>query len=333
MRERYHPQRLRRRRYQPRRLREGQPGRRPLGRALAILLCFNILLSLLPTAVFAAGQYSVSFVNYDLSSIGGAGYQYTNVPEGAKLYTAEELEKAEATVPEETGSTWYLYYPGGGDAGTFGPYAIPDPPEREGYTFRDWAAQGATDDTLYTVLDNTTFVARYISQGQYVVNLYYQFANQSGAVAAETSTVPFGWEESISITLPTTEALSGLNPQIVTDSEDEAVKDAVTRLNYMIKTDGTFSGTLDEAFLSYCRTAGYVAWDDTVKDYQKDENGNVQINIPVTYAVTGEVEFKVKYLQQDAEAPTSYIEVGTVEGSVTGTTRVSLKDMGLVKEY
>lgn len=331
-----HTRRLRRRRYRPRRLLAAPPGRRPLRRMLALLLCVQLLMALLPARVSAAGGYDVSFVNYDLSSFAGEGHQYQNVPEGTRLYKKETLEAEGVSVPEGVGSTWYLYYEGGGDSEAFGPYAIPDPPERQGHTFQDWAAQGASDNTLYTVTGNTTFVARYVSNSQYVVNLYYQYRNDSNTVAAETATVPYSWNGAIQIQLPHSQAgssLAGLTARIVTSSADRDVQDAVARLDQMIGADGFFRGQMDDTFLGLCRTAGYVAWDDAAGDYQRDENGNVQISIPVTYTVMGDVQFKVEYQQQSTEDPETYITVKTVGKSVAGTTRVSLNQMGLVEQY
>lgn len=309
--------------YRPKRLmkkRTAPGGAGKPRRWAALILCVCMLLSLIPAAALASGRYTVRFVNYDLSEF---GYAFSDVPEGAKLYTAEELKQEGAQVPAGEDCTWYLYYPGGGEVGSYGPHVIPDPPEREGYSFRDWVAQGASGDNIYTVTGDTVFVARYISDSQYVVNLYYQFANESSTVAAETSTVPYGYGETISIQLPQTQSLEGLSPQIA----------GSTQLNGMIG-NGVFSGKLDDAFLQSCRDAGYVAWDEGEKDYQRDENGNVQINIPVTYTLVGKVTFKVEYLGQDPDNPEQYTTIlGSASGSVDGTTHVSLNDLDLAPRY
>ena len=321
---------MRRLYYRPKHLQKDPAGPNKLDqtrRRLALFLCICMILSLIPKIAFAADGYAVRFVNYDLSELGIEPVY--DVPEGAKLFTAEELTDVDGFT-ERDGCTWYLYYEGGGESETFGPVAIPDP-VREGYLFRDWAAQGAADDTLYTVTGSTAFVARYISESQYVINLYYQFDNESHAVAAETTTTPYGQNETISMALPSAEALFGLNPQILTRSDDESIQAAVGALNGMMK-DGAFTGTLDDIFLENCRTAGYVAWDDAANDYKRDENGNVQISIPVTYVVTGTITFRVEYWQQNADND-EYTYVGGKEGSVEGTTRVSLKALGLVEQY
>ena len=246
--------------YRPKRLQKKSagPGRFDrVRRRTALFLCMCIILAMIPAVAFAANGYVVHFVNYDLSALDNEPIE--NVPEGAKLYKADELSNVEGFSAEE-GCTWYLYHAGGAESNAFGPVAIPDP-VRQGYQFRDWAAQGAADDTLYTVTGDTTFVARYISESQYVINLYYQFDNESNAVAAETTTIPYGLNAEISMVLPSSQALSGLNPQILTHSEDEQVKKAVNALNDMLKSDGTFTGSLDDTFLKNCRTAGYVGWE------------------------------------------------------------------------
>lgn len=310
--------------YRPKRLKKKTArlgGVHQVQRRMALFVCVCMILTFIPIAAFAADGYTVRFVNYDLGVLDGTG-PFDNVPEGARLYTADELSAVEGFSAQD-GCTWYLYREGGGQIEAFGPKAIPDPPVREGYTFRDWAAQGAADDTLYTVTGDTTFVARYVSNGQYVINLYYQFDNASNTVAAETSTVPYGWESQIFIQLPNLPSLEGLSPNIRGSST----------LNAMISQDA-FSGTLDEAFLQACRDAGYVAWDSDNNDYQKDENGNVQINIPVTYALAGEVQFKVEYYLQNAEDDEyTLVSEDTRIDAVTGTTHVSLNEMGLVKSY
>ena len=299
-------------------------------RAAALLLCCCLLLTAAPVA--AAEGHRVSFVNYDLTAL-GEDHLFSSVPAGARLYTAAELEQDGAAVIPEAGCTWYLYYPGGGNVPSFGPKAIPDPPVRDGYTFRDWAAQGASGDDVYTVTGDAVFVARYGSRSQYILNLCYQFDNNDNTVAAETSTTPYGWEEAISVRLPDLPSLAGLTPRITANSADQAVQAAVTALNGMFQGDGTFSGTLNQTFLDHCRTAGFAAWDAAAEDFQKDENGNVQINLPVTYTLTGAVTFQVAYHRQDPEDPTRYILQKTVPGQVTGTTRVSLRDLGLVETY
>ncbi len=293
---------------------------------LAWLLCISIILTFLPTSVLAADPYTVSFVNYDLTSLNDT---LTGVPEGARLYTADKLADVDGFSPE-SGCTWYLYLEGG-EKGDYGPKAIHDPPEREGYTFQDWAAQNAEDDGLYTVTGDTTFVARYSSQGQYVINLYYQFDNDTHTVAAETTTVPYGLNAEISMALPQ-ESLEGLAPEIKTDSTDTAVQGAVSALNQMIR-DSVFTGLLDDTFLKNCLDAGFVAWDDKTGDYARDENGNVQISIPITYSVVGEISYQVEYYQQNPDDD-GYTQVGeTLSRTVTGTTHVNLTELGLVKQY
>lgn len=305
--------------YRPKRLlrHARRPGVRR--RWTALLLCLCMVLGLLPLSARSAGGYAVEFVNYDLSSLTGS-YTFANVPEGARLCLLSEVQETRPDYAGESGCTWYLYLEGDADAG-YGPAAIPDPPAREGYTFRDWAAQGATDDTLYTVTKDTVFVARYISEGQYVVNLYYQFDNADNTVAAETSTTPYGYGAQISISLPVSDSLAGLTPAIKGSAE----------LNQLL-TGTAFAGTLDEDFLKACREAGYVAWDGEARDYLRDENGNVQISIPITYSVAGEVHFTVEYWQQNTEDE-EYTLSEMVPGTVTGTTRVSLQELGLVKQY
>ena len=287
-------------------------------RWMELFLSVCIALMLISAAVFAVDGYAVAFVNYDLSDLNIAPIE--NVPEGARLYKTEELTDLNGFSPLE-GCTWYLYYEGGGANESFGPKAIPDPPERKGYTFQDWAAQGSADDTIYTVTGNTTFVARYVSDNQYVVNLYYQFENESHTVAAQTSTVSYSWGSEISIPLPVQDSLKGLSPVIQGSNV----------LNEMLAGD-TFSGTLDEAFLQACEDAGYLERDQETGGYQEDENGTIQINIPVTYALTGEVKFKVEYYLQNEEGDQYTLEDEKIS-SVTGTTHVNLNEMGLVFSY
>lgn len=290
-------------------------------RRVALLLTICMLLSLFPASVRAAGAYEVKFVNYDLSQLPDSG-TYSDVPEGARLYTANELHQEGVEIPSGENCTWYLYYPGGLDVSAYGPYAIADPPKRTGYVFRDWAAQNASGDSVYTVTSDTTFVARYISESQYVLSLYYQFDNEEATVAAETTTIPYGYGDIISVELPQTDSLAGLTPAIPESTE----------LNQWIG-NGVFSGTLDDAFLKACLDAGFVAWDAEAGTYQQDEDGNVQIRIPVTYSLTGQVSFTVEYLWQDPENPDKYTVHDSASGSVEGTTRVSLTELGMVKHY
>ena len=301
-----------------------------LRRMTAWILCCALVLAAVPVA--AAQGHTVTFVNYDLSDL-GADHLFADAPAGTRLYTAEELSRDGVEVQPSAGCTWYLYYPGGGDVPSYGPAAVPDPPARDGYTFRDWAAQGAAGDDVYTVTGNTVFVARYASDNQYILNLYYQFDNDASTVAAETSTTPYGWGEAIAVRLPNLPSLEGLTPQITVDSADPAVQEAAAALNGMLQGDGTFSGQLNQEFLDHCRTAGFAVWDEDAGDFQKDENGNVQINLPITYTLTEQVEFQVAYYWQDPEDPTQYTLQKTVSGTVTGTTRVSLREMGLVETY
>ncbi len=301
-------------------------------RLIALCLCLELLLTLSPVCVNAVSGYTVTFVDYDLSEL-EEDVSFTSVPQGARLYTQEELSQEMVSFSPVSGCSWYLYYPGGGGIPAYGPQAIPDPPEREGYTFRDWVCQGASGDSVYTVTDDTVFVARYSSQSQYLLSLYYQFANDGNTVAAETTTVPYSLADTISIELPTLDSLAGLTPQIIANTSDPAIQAAVAALNQMFESAGTFSGTLDETFLQNCRTAGFVVWDEETKSFQKDENGNIPIQIPVTYTLTGKVEFTVQYYWQDAESPEQYTLQDQILSHVEGTTRVSLMELGLVKTY
>ena len=332
MREEYRPRRLLRRPGAPKRLLPRARTAHLWRRACALVMCAAMVLSLLPGTAYAADSYSVQFVNYDLTAL-DESYNFENVPEGTALYTADQLEtEFDVTVTEQEGHSWYLYYPGGGETGSYGPEAIADPPARDGYVFRDWAVRNAASGNIYTVTGDTTYVARYLSESRYVISLYYQYDNESHTVAAETTTVPFGWGEDVSIALPTGEALAGLSPTIRPALEGEEAETAAGELTAMIR-NGAFTGEVGEVLLQHCLAAGFVAWDESARDYQKDENGNVQIGIPVTYQVTGTVEFTVEYLLQNADG-SGYTSDGTQEGSVVGTTRVSLNDMeGMVPQY
>ena len=323
------------RRYRPRRLlRRPRPAAGRPRRLAALLLCLCLVLALVPPLARAAG-YSVSFYNYDMSPMEGDGYAFKNVPEGTALYTAEGLKALDSPpadfTPQE-GCTWYLYYSGGDEVQSFGPTAIPDPPAREGYTFRDWAVQNAAEGNIYTVTGDTVYVARYVSDAQYVLSLYYQFDNESHTVAAETDSLPFGWEDPVSIPLPDDAALAGLSPAILPALEGEEAQEAAAWLTRAIK-DNTFSCMMNDELLKYCRAAGFVAWDESADDYLRDENGNIQIGIPVTYRVTGTVEFTVEYWQQNAEDD-GYTLLESQTGSVEGTTVVHLTEMeGMVPQY
>ncbi len=315
------------RRYRPRRLLPRS--RRCWRRGAAFALCACLLLSLIPVPALAVNRYGVSFTDYDGAPIPVSGTQ--SVPEGARLYTASELEQAGASVPPGAGCSWYLYYPGAPEEAPFGPLPIPDP-VREGYTFRDWAAQGGGGDGIHTVAGDTVFTARYHSDSQYVLSLYYQFANQDSTVAAETTTIPFSWQEDFSIPLPDSPALAGLSPAILAgEGATEQAQQAAAALSALLQ-GGAFSGGMDDGFLSLCRAAGFVAWDEGAGDYLQDEDGNVHISIPVTYSVTGTVSFQVAYLLQDPEGE-GYTWEGTATGSVQGTTRVSLDALGLTRRY
>lgn len=321
-------------RYRPRRLlRRPRPAAGRPRRLAALLLCLCLVLALVPPLARAAG-YSVSFYNYDMSPMEGDGYAFKNVPEGTALYTAEGLKALDSPpadfTPQE-GCTWYLYYSGGDEVQSFGPTAIPDPPAREGYTFRDWAVQNAAEGNIYTVTGDTVYVARYVSDAQYVLSLYYQFDNESHTVAAETDSLPFGHNDPVSIPLPDDPALAGLSPVILPALEGKEAQDAVDFLNDAIENN-TFSCIMNDKLLESCRAAGFVAWDESANDYLRDENGNIQIGIPVTYQVTGTVTFTVEYYQQNAEG-NGYTLFGSAESSVEGTTVVRLTEMGLVPQY
>ena len=109
MREKYRPRRLRRRPGAPRRLLPGRRSARLGRRFCALLMSVAIVLSLLPNAVFAAEGWSVKFVNYDLGELTG-NYTFEDVPEGAALYTADQLEtEFNVTVTEQAGHSWCLY--------------------------------------------------------------------------------------------------------------------------------------------------------------------------------------------------------------------------------
>ena len=322
-------------RYRPRRLLR-RPRRAPGAprRLTALLLCLALALALLPRSAWAAG-YSAVFYNYDMSPMAGAGYSYGNVPEGAALYTAEELEgQAPGFVPQ-AGCTWYLYHPGGGEEAPFGPHAIPDPPARQGYTFRDWAVRNAAQGNIHTVLGDTVYVARYLSDSRYIISLYYQYDNESHTVAAETDTAPFGWEEPVEMALPDGEALAGLSPAILPALEGAEAQAAAEWLSGALKPGGdgyTFECMVNDQLLENCRAAGFLAWDEASDAPQTDENGNVQLSIPITYQVAGEIGFRVEYLLQNADGG-GYAVNETAERTVTGTTQVSLSDLGLVKSY
>ena len=323
-------------RYRPRRLlRRPRPAAGRPRRLAALLLCLCLVLALVPPLARAAG-YDVSFYNYDMTSMEGDRYAFENVPEGAALYTAEKLEEDGVLFTPQPGCTWYLYYPGGGEVQSFGPTAIPDPPEREGYIFRDWAVQNAAEDNIYTVTGDTVYVARYVSDAQYVLSLYYQFDNESHTVAAETDSLPFGHDDPVSIPLPDDPALAGLFPVILPALEGKEAQEAADFLNDAIQsgTEGyTFSCIMNNDLLENCRAAGFVARDESTGDYLRDENGNIQIGIPVTYQVAGTVKFKVAYYQQNADN-NEYTLDKTVESSVEGTTVVRLTEMeGMVPQY
>ena len=305
------------RRYRPRRLlRRPRPAAGKPRRLAALLLCLCLVLALVPPLARAAG-YDVSFFNYDMTPMEGDRYVYSDVPEGAALYTAEELAEDGVSFSPQEGCTWYLYYPD---------------PAREGYTFRDWAVQNAAEGNIYTVTGNTVYVARYVSDAQYVLSLYYQFDNESHTVAAETDSLPFGWEDPVSIPLPDDAALAGLSPVILPALEGEEAEAAAAWLTRAIK-DNTFSCMMNDDLLENCLAAGFVAWDESAGDYLRDENGNIQIGIPVTYRVTGEVTFTVAYYQQNAEDD-GYTLLESQPASVEGTTVVRLTEMeGMVPQY
>lgn len=297
--------------------------------AAAAIMSVLMMITILPVSAHAADTgFTVTFQNYDGTPFGQ--YNFTDVPEGARLYTADEIQENNPNFTATDGCTWYLYLPGT-EGSAYGPHAIKDP-KRDGYVFRDWVSENASGDDIYTVIGATSFVARYASTAQYVVNLYYQYDNDEHSVAAETSTVPFGLNQDIHINLPQSEALSGLSPVIrAKENSSEEIITAVSALNNYISGD-TFSGKLDSAFLENCKIAGYVEWDESAEDYKRDEAGNVQIRIPITYKVQGEINFTVKYMLQNEDG-TDYSVTDTIVHTVTGTMRVNLFELGLVNEY
>lgn len=302
--------------------------------AAAAMLSILMAVTLFPVSA-AAGQagYSVTFADYNEESLSG-NYSFENVPEGARLYTLDEMQQEIPDFSGEDGCTWYLYLPASEGTSGYQVQAIRDP-ERDGYVFRDWVNKTASGDDIYTVTGQTVFIARYASTAQYVISLYYQYDNEEHSVAAETSTEPFGLNQDFDMSLPDNQELSGLTPSIhaSADASDEEIS-AVQELNQYL-SEGNFSGQIDTDFLSACLAAGFVDWDEENDDYAKDENGNVQIRIPVTYTVAGEITYKVEYLLQDEGGSGSYtaVDADTYTGTVTGTTRISLYDLNLVKEY
>ncbi|MGO5113849.1 InlB B-repeat-containing protein [Candidatus Avoscillospira sp. LCP25S3_F1] len=286
-----------------------------------------------------SANVAVSFVNYDMGTLPGA-YPSGSVPDGAMLYTAADLEAVDGFQPS-AGCTWYLYKEAADGEDAFGPAAIPDPPSRVGYEFYDWASLNTTNaDGLHTVGGDTVFLARYARSGQYLVNFYYQYNDDTRSVAAPTTSTVGGLGDSVSMELPQLETLNGLTPQIHCLYEEETApgvaeaKAAAEQLNTMLQ-NGTFSATLDESFLELCRTAWFVEWDTTTNNYQTDENGVVRINIPVVYAFDGTASFQVHYYLQGADDPRSYepVEADFETAQISGSTHVSLEELGLVKEY
>ena len=147
---------------------------------LAIVLSMCMLFSCLPEvqATYKEEMADISFVNYDGTPL--TTFYPNRAALGEKLHTAEEMENLfPGFVPQE-GCSWYIYTDGNQYQG------IPDPPSREGYEFRDWAAQGAETEYLYTVSADTVFMARYARSGQYLVSFYYRFNDEEGSVAAPT---------------------------------------------------------------------------------------------------------------------------------------------------
>ncbi len=296
---------------------------------LAIVLSMCLLFSHLPDVKAAPREdiTSISFVNYDGTPF-ETGYPDKAAP-GEKLYTAEEMEKLFSDFVPQTGCSWYLYAEGNNQY-----QGIPDPPSREGYEFRDWAAQGADTEYLYTVSEDTVFMARYARSGQYLVSFYYRFNDEEGSVAAPTSSVSCGLGAPLQITMPELESLKGITPTIKSLYEDENAEEAAEKLNEKIK-DGVFQAELDQEFLELCRAAWFVEWDTETHNYQTDASGIVRINIPVTYTLNKKVNFQVEYHLQDVNNPNTYVqqEADSVLTSVTGSTRVNLEEMGLVNEY
>lgn len=308
------------------------------------LLCTFLAIGILLICALASGSASgntVSFVNSDMTEL-TQGYPTESVPDGAMLYTKENIQKLLPDTPVQEGCSWYLYRAPKNGQTAYGPVAIPDPVEnRTGYEFYDWAALGTVNDAdLHTVQGETTFIARYARSGQYLVNLYFQYDDDTRSVAAPTISFACGLDDPITMSLPTLRALEGMEPAISCLYEDESAegvteaKQAAAELNAMLQ-NGKFSATLDEDFLKLCRTAWFVEWDMDTHNYQKDANGVVQINIPVVYAFNGTASFQVHYYQQGAEDPRSYeaVEADFITAQVTGSTHVNLEEMGLVKSY
>lgn len=306
--------------------------------AAAVLLAVGLVM-VSAYALNSSSNATVSFVDYDMGKLDGA-FPSGPVPNGAMLYTAADLKNVDGFQPSN-GCTWYLYKEAADGQSAFGPAAIPDPPARVGYEFYDWASLNTTSaDGLHTVQGNTTFLARYARSCQYLISFYYQYNDETRSVAAPTTSAVGGLGDQISMVLPQLETLNGLTPQIRCLYEDETgtgvdeAKAAAAQLNAMLQ-NGSFSTTLDESFLELCRTAWFVEWDTQTNNYKTDENGVVRINIPVVYEFDGTTSFEVHYYLQGADDPRSYepVEEDFETVQLSGSTHVSLEELGLVKEY
>lgn len=309
------------------------------GAFLCVVLFFAVIFGVCVYAVEKQNNGTVSFVDFDMEKMGDA-YPSGSVPNGATLYSKDEIL---SLLPGETvkeGCSWYLYQAAEGDRPAYGPVAIPDPPARIGYEFYDWASQQGTASTLHTVEGKTTFMARYARSGQYLVNLYYQYGDEAGSVAAPTASLACGLGDSISMELPTLDVLEDLTPEISLLYDDQSAPgmteamQAVEELNTMLQK-GVFTGKLDEEFLKLCRDAWFVEWDTETNNYKTDEHGVVQINIPVVYAFDGTAEFQVHYYLQGADDPRSYepVEEDFVTAQTSDSTHVNLEELGLVNKY
>ena len=314
-----------------------RPNRCSLGLwALALLLVLGVM-SVCGNALAQAAESTVTFRDYDMTELSDISLP-SDIPDGATLYTAGDLASVAGFQAVE-GCTWYLYKEAAGEEEAFGPVAIPDPKARAGYEFYDWACLNATrTEDLHTVHGNTVFLARYARGGQYLVSFYYQYDDENRSVAAPTTSAVGGLKDSIAIELPDT--LDGLTPQICCLYDDETAPGvaeaqvAAAQLSAKIQ-NGRFSTALDEEFLALCRTAWFVDWDTETDNYKTDSNGVVRINIPVVYKFDGTTSFQVHYYLQGADDPRSYepVEADFETVTLSGSTHVSLEELGLVKEY
>ena len=211
----------------------------------------------------------------------------------------------------------------------------------------------ATDENAGSLDENILPAAEEIpgeKPQKYRIILSYILDGEGHITAIESTEQIVEYGTKVHFTLPDSvtdyalPAIKGLTPVIVSDDLDNKDKeisaakiDAAKKLSEMIKNNTSMDIEVENwaAFIEACETLGWI---------DKSNSETNLISIPVTFTKEGPTHFKVKYLFQNADDPTEYLEdnlVSEKEGEVLNTITVSLvtldeklsKENRFVKEF